>query len=110
VLAGGAEVLQRLADPALGFPKRIDVGGVDEVHARRQRAAHYGVHLVLAQAPDGLPDAGVRIAAERHRPEADLGDEQAGAAELVVLHACFAVLRIATWSAIAGAAAVTAAL
>jgi hypothetical protein len=51
-----------------------------------ERAAHDGVDLVLLQFADHLPEAGVFVAAEGHGPERDLGHEQAGAAQLLVLH------------------------
>jgi hypothetical protein len=81
-----AEVLQRLADDALGLAERVDVRGIDEVDAARQRAFDQPVRVVLADGADRRPHAGVRIAAERHRAETQLGDVQARAAQLLVFH------------------------
>ena len=77
-------MVQRLAEDLLGQAARVDVGGVDQVHA--------GVYAEVEQAGRTL---GVRVAdlaeragaAERHGAERESGDEQAGAAELSVLHA-----------------------
>ncbi len=63
----------------------VDVGGVDEVDAGVERLADEALGLVLLQLAD-LGSRCRRAAAEGHGAEAELGDEQAGAAEGVVAH------------------------
>ena len=55
--------------------QRIDVGGVEEIDAAGRRGIHDRVAL-----------GHVALQAERHRPEAQLGDAQAGAAQFGVVH------------------------
>jgi hypothetical protein len=86
VLSAYAQVLQALAQQLLGLAEGVDVGCVDEVDPGPQRAADDVVHRLLAERADRLPHALLGRAAEGHGPEADLGDEEAGAAELVVAH------------------------
>ena len=66
-------------------PAGIDVGGVDEVDAGVERLTDQALGIGLLQGADLAPDAAT--AAEGHRAQAELGDEQAGAAEGVVAHA-----------------------
>ena len=52
---------QRLPDDLLGLPARVDVGGVDEVDARVERAV---------DDPDALVVVGLSPGSEHHRAEA----------------------------------------
>ena len=77
-----ALALQPVADDLLGAARgvvaaaqRIDVGGVEEVDPAGRRGIHDGVAL-----------GHVALQAERHRPEAQLGNAQAGAAQFGVVH------------------------
>src|SRR6185312_10800050 len=84
-LARDLEVLQRLPGDLFRAAAGIDVGGVDEVDAGVERAADDALGLLLLQPANLCPHAFV-TAAERHRAEAELGDEDAGTAERVELH------------------------
>ena len=85
-LARDLEVLQRLPGDLFRAAGRVHVGGVDEIDARVERAADDPLGLVLLQAADLAPHA-FFAAAEGHGAEAELGDEEAGAAEGIELHA-----------------------
>src|SRR6185312_16135961 len=61
----------------------IDIGGIDEVDARLERCPHQRGRFALAELADRLPHA---AAAEGHGAEADLGNEQTGAAERTKFH------------------------
>ena len=78
------QVLQRLPGDLLRQPARIDVGGVDEVDAGIERLADQALGIGLLQVADLAPDA--LAAAEGHGAQAQLGDEEAGAAEGKVAH------------------------
>src|SRR5215472_1993444 len=84
-LARNLEILQRLPGDLLRPAARVDIGGVDEVDAGVERAADDALRVVLLQPADLSPQA-FTAAAERHRAEAELGDEHAGATERVELH------------------------
>src|SRR5262249_18758085 len=86
VRASDAEVLEALPEQLLGLAEGVDVGGVNEIDARFQGTIDDRIDNVLAKIADRLPDAGFGIAAEGHRAEANLRNEKAGAAELVVSH------------------------
>ena len=64
------------ADDLLGLGAAVDVGGVEEVHARLERRVHQLVARRL-----------VGVGAEVHRAEAQGADAEAGAAEEAVIHA-----------------------
>jgi hypothetical protein len=68
---------ERLGDDLLGLAARVDVGGVDEVDPRVERAV---------DDPDRLVVVGVAPGAEHHRAEAQRADLHAGTAERAVLH------------------------
>ncbi len=84
VLARHLQVLQRLPGELLRHAARVHVGRVDEVDAGVERLADEPVGVALAHVADLSPDA--VGAAEGHGAEAQLGDEQAGAAEAMVAH------------------------
>jgi hypothetical protein len=68
---------QCLADDDLGLALRVDVGGVDEVDPRVQRAMND---------PDAFVVVLVAPVAEHHRAEAQLADRDAGASQKAMLH------------------------
>jgi hypothetical protein len=68
---------QRPADDLLGLTGRIDIGGVDEVDARVERAVDDADALVVIRVAPGT---------EHHRAEAQLGDRNAGAPQHALLH------------------------
>jgi hypothetical protein len=67
-----------LADDLLGLPPRVDVGGVDEVDARVERAVDDADRRVVV---------GLAPRAEHHRAEAQRRDLHAGACERSLVHA-----------------------
>jgi N-methylhydantoinase A/oxoprolinase/acetone carboxylase beta subunit len=69
----------------LGLTMGVDVGGVDEVDALVQRAMNDGVDDGLIQAADRFPYL-LSAAAEGHRAQAQLGDEDAGVGQLSEFH------------------------
>src|SRR5262249_33405490 len=73
-----ALVADRPARDLLGDTGRIHVGRVDEVAARVEEARHDARRGRLVAAPGGVP--------ERHGAETQIGDLEAGAAELAQLH------------------------
>ena len=93
VLALDAEIAQRLAELNLGLPFGIDVGGVEEIDARFDRAADERRGGLLIERADGPPEPGA--AAEGHRAEADFGDILAGAAERSIAHERHSLLKSA---------------
>jgi hypothetical protein len=86
VLAGNAEILQRLAEQPFGVTEGVDVGGVDEIDAGGQRPRDNRIGRRLVDIGDGTPGAAFLRRAECHGAEADFGDEQAGISKLVVTH------------------------
>ena len=68
---------ERLADDLLRLAARVDVGGVDEVDAGVEGRVDDRDALVVVRVAPG---------AEHHRPEAERGDLDAGAAERAVVH------------------------
>src|SRR4029079_1051470 len=72
-----APPLERAADDLLAAAERVLVGGVDEVDPRVECAMHHPVAIALV---------GVTPLAEHHRAEAELADDDAGAAEGAVSH------------------------
>ncbi len=84
--ARNVQVLERLAEDLLGLAIVIDVGGIDEVDAGVERCLDQRIGLVLRELADAAPDT-LAAAAEGHRAEAQFGDDEAGAAEVVVAHA-----------------------
>ena len=84
VLALDAEVAQRLPDLNFGLAFGIDVGCVDEIDARFERAGDELGGGGLIERADGAPEPAAAM--KRHRPEADLGDVLAGAAERTIAH------------------------
>ena len=84
VLALDAEVTQRLPDLNFGLAFGIDVGCVDEIDARFERAGDELGGGGLIERADGAPEPAAAM--KRHRPEADLGDVLAGAAERSIAH------------------------
>ena len=83
------QVLQRLAGDLLRAAAGVHVGGVDEVDAGVDRAADDAFRVALLQLADLSPHAFV-AAAEGHGAEAELGDEEAGAAEGFEFHVAYA--------------------
>jgi hypothetical protein len=73
-----AAALERLADDLLRLAAGVDVGGVDDVDARVERAV---------DDPDRLLVVGVAPGAEHHGAEGEGADLDAGAAEGAVAHA-----------------------
>src|SRR4029450_5282458 len=67
----------RLADDLLRLTPRVDVRGVDEVHAGVERAVHDADALVVV---------GIAHFPQHHRPEAVLAHPDTGAPEVVHLH------------------------
>src|SRR4029077_20148950 len=86
VLARYLQVAERLAGDLFGAAVGVDVGGVDEVDAGIERAADDALRFLLLKLADLRLYAAVVAAAEGHGAEAELGDEQAGAAEGLVFH------------------------
>ena len=84
VLALDAEVAQGLADLNLGLAFGIDVGGVDEIDARFERAGDELGGGGLIERADGAPEPAAAM--KCHRPEADFGNELARAAERTIAH------------------------
>ncbi len=76
LLAPAAALREPPADDLLGLGAAVDVGGVEEVHARLQRRVHQLVARRL-----------VGVRAEVHGAEAQRADAEAGAAEEAVVHA-----------------------
>ena len=68
---------ERLGDDLLGLARRVDVGGVDEVHPCVERGVDDANALVVV---------GVAPGPEHHRSETELADLDAGAAERAVVH------------------------
>ncbi len=77
---------QRLSGQPFRLAEGIDIRRIDEIDAGRQRAANDLIDFALLQAADRLPHAGIFIAAEGHRAEADFRHEKAGVSQLLVLH------------------------
>ena len=73
-----AAALQGLADDLLGLPRRVHVGGVDDVDPGVERRV---------DDPDGVVVVGVAPRAEHHRAERERADLDAGTAERAHLHA-----------------------
>ena len=80
------ELFEKLPDQRLAAAHAVDIGRIEEVHAGRERPPHQAIHLGLAQGPDGLPEARIGVAPEGHGPQAELGNKQTRAAQLVVFH------------------------
>ena len=87
IVAGDAEVPDRLAEDALALAAGIDIGGVDEVDAGGERGLHQRVGLFLPKLADLPPHA--LAAAEGHGAEAEFGHEEAAVAELAHTHGSF---------------------
>ena len=75
--------LQRAADELLALPGGVEVGGVDEVDPGIERLPDQRGRAVLVEVVLEEP---ARLVAEGHRPEAQLGHDEAGLAEAVVAH------------------------
>ncbi|KAG0960826.1 hypothetical protein G6F31_010266 [Rhizopus arrhizus] len=84
VVARPLQVTPRLSGdhfrPAFG----VHVRRVDEIDARIQCPAHQPVRVLLLQGADLAPQ--LAFAAESHRAQAEIRDEQAGAAKCLVPH------------------------
>jgi hypothetical protein len=72
------QVFKREAGDLLGQALRVDIGGVDEIDARIDRAANETLGIGLLQIADLPPDA--FAAAKRHGAETEFRNKQAGAA------------------------------
>ena len=75
---------ERLAEHRLGLAGRVDVRRVDEIDAGIERAADERVDALLVDAADHFPH--LSAAAERHRAEAQLGDEHTGVGQFPIVH------------------------
>ena len=75
--------VEHLADDLLGRARRVDVGGVDEVHAVVEALVDLATRLLHAGRADGREAA---LATERHGAHGERGNHQAGTAERTVLH------------------------
>ena len=84
ILAGDAEVAQRLAKHLLAAAGRIGIGGVEEVDPAVDGSLDYRVGLVLAGAAD-VPEDALAVA-ESHRAQAQRRDQQAGVPQRLVFH------------------------
>ena len=84
LIARHADILQRLAGDLLRQAPGVDVRRVEKVDARIEGGAQELVGLLLLDGADVAPDA--FAAAERHRAEAQFGDEEAGLSERIVTH------------------------
>jgi hypothetical protein len=84
IAARDAEVLDGAPQNSLGLAFRIDIGGVDEINAGIDRKAQKLICGSLVELADDRPQ--LASAAEGHRAKANFGNEQAGAAELLVFH------------------------
>jgi hypothetical protein len=73
LLAWSRERSQRAADELFTFAFRVNVGGVDEVHARIERGTDERVGFALSELTDALPKP---FPAERHRAETKLRDHR----------------------------------
>ena len=78
-----AAALQRLADDLLRLAARVDVGGVDEVDPRIERAVDH---------PDALVLVGVAGLAEHHGPQAVRADLDTSPTERAQLHVGFTLI------------------
>ena len=85
ILASHPQIAQRLPQQDLGLAFRIDVGGVDEIHAGLERPRDQGRRALLVERADRAPEPGT--AAESHGSEANLRDELACSAERAIAHA-----------------------
>src|SRR5260370_30838631 len=74
VLAGAAQVLQRLPESLLAFPVRVDVRRIEEVDASIDGALDQLVGFLLIDATDDFIDA--LGATERHGAEAEAGNRE----------------------------------
>jgi len=84
VLALDAKIAQGLADLNLGLAFGIDVGGVDEIDARFERAADELRGGGLIERPDGAPESGAAV--EGHRPKTNFRDILARTAKRSIAH------------------------
>jgi hypothetical protein len=83
VFADDAEVLEGGPEDGLGEALGVNIGGIDEVDAGVEGGPDEGVGGGLILGADGGPEA---FAAEGHRAETDVGDEEAGVTEGLVAH------------------------
>ena len=84
VLALDGKVAQGLAEHDFRLSLGIDVGGVDEIDARFERALNERGRALLLDRADIAPEAGAAM--KGHRPQAYFRDELAGAAKRAVFH------------------------
>ena len=84
VLALDSEIAQGLADLNLGLAFGIDVGRVDEIDARFERAGDELGGGSLIERPNGAPESGAAV--EGHRPKADFRDILARTAKRTIAH------------------------
>ena len=77
-------VAERAAEHRFRLAGRVDVRSVDEVDPGVERAMHERVGSLLVEAADGFPD--LSPAAERHRAQAELGDEDTRVRKLSIFH------------------------
>ena len=96
--AGHLEIAQRPTENLLGKPLRINVGGVDEIDARRERPLDQGIGVILIDLAHVLPPRA--LAAERHGAQADFRHIKAGPAQRTMFHGCTPFL----WSPARGVA------
>ena len=73
-----------LPDHRLRLARGVDVGGVDEVDARIERAMHDAVSRSLIEAADLFPD--LSGASEGHRAQTELRNEHTGISQLAIFH------------------------
>ena len=78
------EIGERLTEHHFRAALGINIGRVDEIHPRLQRAGDQRGGVGLVELADIAPIAGAAV--ERHGPEADFRDELAGAAERAIAH------------------------
>ena len=84
VLALDAKIAQRLTDLNLGLAFGIDVGRIDEIDPRFERAGDELGGGSLIERPDGAPESGA--AAEGHRSKTDFRNILARTAKRSIAH------------------------
>ena len=82
--AGNLEIAQRLTENLFREALRIDIGGVDEINAGRERTFDQGIGVALIDLAHVLPPG--TLAAECHGAQADFRHIKAGPAQRTMFH------------------------